>query len=224
MSKNELEAALAVASKAVSALASGDWKGVAKLVDMDDVREWYEAFLPPTDEPLPDLTARDLQHDQPGMPDAVAEYQAAEVNRRRREARESLHGQFAELSTRYELAETDPVEALSRYLQAQDPNWRYEQHLARLGRSVGRDPSEVPLQSRRILGGVLETVDVAHVLYKFTWRGDSDAPGEGDMRVATLRRTTGGWRLRLRGELFEHGNYGFMGEPREDQGAPEPSS
>lgn len=48
------------------------------------------------------------------------------------------------------------------------------------------------------------------VSVKWLMKGQPDV--EYELEVASLRRTTDGWRLQLRGELFEHGPTVVMGD------------
>ena len=185
------------------ALDAREWAAAAAFVDADDVDDWLAGYLDVTDEPQRDVTKADMKVVNPDKPDAVAEYEAAEVNRRRRETRGALHGEFVGLDTRQQLAELTPQEALARYLHARDPEWQFAEQVSRLDPRVAplvRD--HIPVQRRSTIGAVLETPDTAHVVYAVRWSGATAESEYSETHVATLRHTPSGWRVRLRGELF----------------------
>lgn len=207
-----------IVENAIAALNQRDWLAAAQFFDREDLNTWYAGFFNIAEEPQHDVTYRDIKRYQPDMPDEVAEYQAAQIRRQREEARGTLHGQFAGLDSRPELAAVTPVEALARHFQARDPEWIFERSIKNM------DPRIVPYaqppewsQWRKAVGAMLETDDVAHVVYSVSWRQDVRyIPGEGEMSVATLRRTSEGWQIRLRGELFEHSSFGVFMSGGED--------
>lgn len=204
------EEPLDVARTAIQAANAGDWERVAALTDGDDLAAWYHGYADVEEEPLPPVTAADMKRWQPELPDAVAEYQAERLNRDRAGGRGSLHGQFAGLSTRAELRRVRPEEALARYLRAQDVRWQFDEQIrAQRPEAKRLALPESPSMVRSVVGAVGEGDDVAHVVYRSAWSGDAGQelpPGTpGDMHVVTVRRGPDGWRLRLTGELFEHG-------------------
>lgn len=199
-----------VAARVLEALNVQDWATAVGCVDEDDLLEWYRGYAEFVEEPLPEVDAAELKRQRPEWPDAVAEYNAAELNRRRRESRGRICG-FAGIDLRSELLAIEPAEALARYLEAQDPEWRFRETLRTLDSArraaMQHDP---PRQWRRLIGTVAESASIAYAVYRVGWTGDEASAGDGDeVVVATLRLASSGWRVRLRGELFEHGSYGF---------------
>jgi hypothetical protein len=206
-----------VATGVLQSLNAQNWAAVVAYVDEDDLLEWFRGYAEVVEEPVPDVSAADLKRQQPEWPDAVAEYNAAELNLRRRESRGKVHG-FAGIEDRSELLAIKQSEALARYLQAQDPEWRYGEMLNALD-SVRRAAMQhdAPRQGRTLIGTVAESPSMAHAVYRVSWTASDPSAGDGgEVVVATLRLTNSGWRVRLRGELFEHGAWGFA-VPNEPQ-------
>jgi hypothetical protein len=199
-----------VATRVLHALNARNWAAVVAFVDEEDLLEWFRGYAEVEEEPLPDVGAAELERQRPEWPEAVAQYNAAELNRRRRESRGKVHG-FAGIQDRSDLRAIEPSEALARYLEAQDPEWRHGEMLNALGSerraAIQHDP---PRQRRTLIGTVAESASLAHALYRVSWTASEASAGEGgQVVVATLRLTSTGWRVRLRGELFEHGAWGF---------------
>jgi hypothetical protein len=219
--RDRMDDALEVAVAALGALDRGEWKRVAKLTDPDEVEGWYRPYVE-REEPAPrTLTPEQIKRYQPDLPDAVAEYQAAQFNRQQEQNRGWLHGQFAGVATRTELAALSPVEALARYLQAQDPEWHFQEQLKTLDRALA--PFARPgtfSTERKVVGVVYEGDGVAHVVYRSLRSvGEANEMTEGTMHVATLRKRPDGWKLRMRGEMFEHGGNITIVEAPETNGA-----
>lgn len=200
-----MQGAFEIAVAAIEASNRGEWSRVADLVDSQDLEQWYSNHIRVPDAPVRQITAREIKRYQPDMHDEVAEYQAEQANKRAEESRSSLRGQFAGVETRAELARLTPADALTRYLQAQDPGWQIEERFKALDpRLAGYPIRGTPKQYRRAIGVVHEEDVTAHVVYKVHWQVESAEEAEGEIQVASLRKTDMGWRIRLRGELFEH--------------------
>lgn len=215
-----MDDALEVAVAALEALNRGEWKRVAEVTDPDEVEGWYRPFVERDEPALRPLTAEQIKRHQPDMPDAVAEYQAARFNRQQEQNWGSLHGQFAGVATRIELAALSPVEALARHLQAQDPDWNFKERLKTLDRQwVPYARPGTFSTERKAVGVVYEGDGVAHVVYRSRRKvEEADDLPEGTMHVATLRKKPDGWKLRMRGELFMHGGNMVIVETPEANG------
>ncbi len=213
-----MDDALTVATGAIEALNRGEWERAARATDPDDVERWYRSHAERKDVPPRTLTAEQVKRHSPDLPDAVAEYQAAEFNRHQAENRGSLHGEFAGIETRAQLAALSATEALARYLQAQDPSWQFQRRLDALDPRLAPYARQGTLSRvREVVGVVHEGASVAHVVYRARLDvGEAEGGRESTMHVATLREGPDGWRLRLRGELFEHGGMVTIVEPPED--------
>lgn len=194
-----------IAVAAIEASNRGEWSRVADRVDAEDLEQWYSSQVHVPDAPVREITAQEIKRHQPDMPDEVAEYQAEQFNKRAEESRSSLHGQFAGVETRADLAKLLPADALTRYLQAQEPGWQFEERIKALDPRLAGYPIQGTLkQYRRAVGIVHDGDERAHVVYKVHWQVEGAEDAEGEIQVASLRKTDMGWRLRLRGELFEH--------------------
>ena len=200
---------LSIAAEAIEALNRGEWRRVADLVDPEELRSWFEQQRARIrEEPWRPLTPEAVRRNRPDMPEEVARYHADRMNREA-EWVNSLSSQFAGVETRGELERLGAAEALARYLQAQDPRWRFEEQLKRLApelRAIARPGT--PACRREIVGVVHEGEDLAHVVYRVRRQpggAEEMSTREGELEVASLRRTDDGWRLRLSGALFAPG-------------------
>lgn len=197
----------------IEAMNAGEFERVPDFVDQDELQAWYAGFVRTQDAPAHEWTAAELMQQDPDMPLEAAEYYAARLRRQVRKSAGSLHGQFAGLETRAELARTSVADALARYLRAQDPAWQFEQRSRAMGVELsGRTPPVVPVKQREVVGVVSEGEDRAFVVYRVRWLMEGQADVEYEVEVASLRRTTDGWRLQLRGELFELGPTVVVGD------------
>lgn len=96
---------------------------------------------------------------------------------------------FARVDSVEQLRALAPGELLARYLEAQAPRARSD------------DPVyQPPVTTRTVIGEVVERADLVHVVYRV--RTDVGRHGRSEeVSVVQVRRTEGGWRPMLNGEL-----------------------
>jgi hypothetical protein len=82
-----------------------------------------------------------------------------------------------------------PRDAVAAWLAASDLR-------ARMGDAEG-----FAMPRRAVIGAVMETPELGHVLYRESWQGVDD-PSAGTVRTVTLRRAEGQWRIRLEHDFF----------------------
>lgn len=202
---------LAAAQAAFSALNAGDWATAAALMDEADTDAWYHAYLE-AGEPDAQPTLDELLQLEPSVSREVAAYRLEQL-RLTRELYTGIGNDFVEISTREQLAELTPVEALAAFLQAQDPAWRFARHVRRrdAADTVFSCP-EPPARRRTAIGVVAEDEQSASVAYRLFWSDDDEDSPAAATRVATLRRSPAGWRLRLTGELLKEDGFTVIRE------------
>lgn len=82
--------------------------------------------------------------------------------------------------------------------------WIHAFSLEARARMLSEEPGAPPPSIRRVvLGSVQEGEDMAHVLYREMVRDGSA------LRITTLRRTSGGWKLKVDQDLFGAASFHF---------------
>lgn len=81
--------------------------------------------------------------------------------------------------------------------------WMHAFSLEARARMLSGEPGPPPSIRRVILGSVQEGEDLAHVLYREMVKDGSA------LRITTLRRTSGGWKLKVDHDLFGAASFHF---------------
>jgi hypothetical protein len=196
-----LEAAAAV----FDALNRRDWTAAAELMDRDDVDAWFRGLL--------DAHAGEATQ-QPSMGDLLAHMWVDGLDQllSATELNTGVARDFAGISSRAELARLTPVEALARFLQARDPDWRFSTYVQLLAPSRRPDCPEPHVRHRTVAQLVHEDDSSAAVAYTRTWSDRTDDASEAESHVARLRCGPLGWRMRLAGELLEDASFTILAE------------
>lgn len=183
-------------------VAAGRYDEVAAYVDAEDLTVLHRdaeraAQAPP---PVP-MTAEEHMELEPGLPRLVAEYYASRDQARGWHLDSVLSQTYARVESAADLEGLDTAQLLGRWLEARDPVAMIPQ-IAAKRRASSPDGLEALRERRTVIGSVLEDDNTAHVLYR---TGFASPPPEvpPELRVATLRRTSAGWRMRF-------SNYGFL--------------
>ena len=198
-----------VAAEAFRAVSEGRWAELVSLLCPADVERFAADRVEAWSEPdaSPAITVEWLRSVQPEMPEEVAEYQ---VEQMRKHHHRSLARLSAELgvASAAELAALSPTEVLTRYFQSSNPAAHFHSALAESGDVVpaGLSLDEALRPRYEILGAVAEGDSLAHVVYRVRVGAEEDAEAGPFVlpfvKVATVRRTPDGWRLRLSHDLL----------------------
>ena len=182
-------------------LDSAEWPYAAALVDERDLQEWFAEKTRDRTYHGRQLTIEDMRKQDPDMPLVAAEYQLAQTEKQLERRGTSLHGDFGNITTVEELLHVPPREALALHLEMLDPAARYAFETGRKKPELGG--RREPLTCVRPRDGI------AYVLYEKLW-GPESSP-EDMPHVLALRHEDAGWRIRIRGEAFEHAGYTLLG-------------
>lgn len=219
-----------VAAEAFRAIEQGRWEDLASLVDPADVQRFRDEQVRLWTEPrlLPTITVEQLRRHEPEMPQAVAEYQAEQFQKRQQEFTTRISAEFAGVDSPAQLESLSAIELLARHLQARSPEARVRALLAMQGRTLPAELSREAMLGPHyaVIGSVAEGESLAHVVYRMQVGPVPDAGGmdqewmEAPLRVASLKRTPAGWRLKLTHDLFGLEGWGAVGvDP--DEASPE---
>jgi hypothetical protein len=207
------ESALSVAARLFDALNRRDWQAAAELVDEADTEEWYRGCLAQYESPR-QRAVDDVLRLVPGI-SAELEPSQLEQMRRMRELYTGIANEFAGISTREELAALTPRQALARFLQACDPTWRFDAYFRRLyDNALAPMPPcpDPPSRRREVIGLLRDDDDHSHIVYRAYWSEGPAADPADELKVAALRRTPAGWRLRRQGEIFAQAGFTVIAE------------
>jgi hypothetical protein len=101
-----------------------------------------------------------------------------------------------------ELGRCGIEDLFARWLRASAPDAKF-----RVAHGDGA-ASDGPALHRQVIGTVYEGEELAHVVYRDKWTGQDRSPGT--LRIATVRRTPAGWRMRIDHGLLSHANWHLM--------------
>jgi hypothetical protein len=175
----------AVVSRALGAYDAARWEEFASLVHADALDEFRQRHMRMTDawEQNPIVAAARDDADAGDLERAFNEqFSVAAFGN-------PVLRFFARVDSVEQLRALAPGELLARYLEAQAPRTRSD------------DPEyRPPVATRTVIGEVGERPDLVHVVYRV--RTDVGRHGRTEeVSVVPVRRTEGGWRLMLNGEL-----------------------
>jgi hypothetical protein len=214
-----------VVRRVFSAVAERRYGDVASFVDPGDLDTFWRQAVSSAREidTMPNRTAADYMRDEPGLPRVVAEYFAAQ------EAERWSHGshlvwEYAGVTSASDVENMSPSELLARWIEARDPNYQLQRLLLAEGHTthgehIVRDPAS--FIERTVIGFVLESSDLAHVVYRIGWGGEAYEA----LKVASLRRHETGWLMRYDHDFLGQATFGVslgdVGEIPPDQDAGE---
>ena|SRR5687767_3634973 len=190
-----------IARSFLRSLDAAEWPDAAALVDERDLQEWFAEKTRDRTYHGRQLTIEDMRKEDPDMPFVAAEYQLTQVEKQLKRRGTSLHGDFGSIATVEELRHVPPREALALHLEMLDPAARYAFETGRKKPERGG--------RRELLTCVRPRAGIAYVLYERLW-GPESVP-EDMPHVLALRQDDAGWRIRIRGEPFEHAGYTLLG-------------
>lgn len=173
---------------------AGRFDEVAAYVDADDLKGLHRDAEAAANAPPPrPWTADEYMAGEPGLPREIAEYYAERDAKSARREVPVLSTTFSRVHTAADLQALDTAQLLGRWLEARDPQLI-------IPRVAGRRVVPIPdalhaLQGRRaVIGAALEDEDTAHVVYRSSF---TPPPPDETLHVASLRRTSAGWRMRF---------------------------
>lgn len=108
------------------------------------------------------------------------------------------------VSSHAELIALGPEEYFTRSMAAEDHTWNLAQRLRKHGRVVPPELlATLPGMEYEVLGGVHETPDLVHLLFRYVMhRGKAEEHRGPVTRVAVRRQPDGTWRLLAEGSHF----------------------
>ncbi len=182
------------------------WDAVAALADPEDVQRFAAEQVAELRRLETELSAVDVLREKSSLAPEVLERYARNEEESRTERRARFARLFGGRSTSRELAQLTPDALLLLWLAASDPAEQVRQsaaHIERAHPGFTRTVLETPPRiSREIAHTEHVRSEVALVTY-VEWLGDRHASNE-ILRVAELRRTAAGWRMRVDPELMGH--------------------
>jgi hypothetical protein len=162
---------------------------------------------------------------QPDMPEEVAAYQVKKMRSHRDRSQARLAAELG-VESAAELASVSPDELLTRHFRSRNP----AALLRSLTAGANEIPADFPLETLlgpryQVLGAVAEGDSLAHVVYRVEIGAGSDPEPEDEdppsgppfVKVAALRRTPTGWRLRLTEDILSFGGLAVGIEPAESE-------
>jgi hypothetical protein len=204
-----------LANALFAALDAEDWTGAACLFNPVQVEEWYRAFLQrmPKEQDFSLTVDQYLKH-SPDMPREVAEYQVAQM--RRNHLSRSVSDELAGVATWEDAERLGAVEAYGRYLQHRDPREQFRRAKSGLPTAIiGEVESHQMAFDHVVLGGVVETDTLVHVVYRRFW-ADNDV--SGSLHLLTCCRSEAGWTVEMSTEWdMALSNYSFVAEVFEEE-------
>jgi hypothetical protein len=179
------------------AVAEARWADAAELMHTGTLEEFRERHLENARR-APDWqraeSVEELMRREPGMPRAVAEYQASRsAEMRRKFPPPSLAEGFARVETLAELEALSAKEMFARFLEASDWRYRAARQIERGGGTITREGhAALPRTRHEVIGAVPDGQDVAYVVYRIIHIGD----GPREVQTLRMERTPEGWRAR----------------------------
>jgi len=179
------------------ALAEARWGDAAAFMHTGTLEEFRERHLENARQ-APQWqraeSAEELMRREPGLPRAVAEYQASQsAEMHRKFPRPSLADGFARVETLAELEALSAKEMFARFLEATDWRYRGARQIERGGGKITADGrAALPRTRHEVLGAVPHGEDVAYVVYRIIHLGD----GPREVQTLRMERTPDGWRAR----------------------------
>jgi hypothetical protein len=210
-----MESPESVVERAFRAVAERRYHAIAECVDPTDLQNMYERAVASgvhIEEAI-SYTADDFLRDQPDLPVAVAEYYARQTSRNAA-AGSYLPYEYAHVEKLDDIQSLTPEELLARWIQARDPLYQLARQALVRGRNLPSAVSELyskyPIV-RTVIGSVLESPDIAHVVYRIRWSDDD----EGQPKVAVVCHLPAGWRMHFHDDFLGQSNWGMSLEPDE---------
>ena len=193
-----------VAAAAFAALDAERWDEFVGWLDPEAVEEFRAGQLhvskPHERRPL---TADDILRHQPDMPPEAVEYHLKRLQRSDRGGPD-IGSLFEGVGSLDELERLSGPEMLVRRLARLSPKAKLEAELENLTDDAGL--AEVDLRDilprRQVIGAVLESDSLAHIVYRLGLGPVADDEPAGPAFLASAHRTPAGWRLRLDDGFF----------------------
>ena len=209
-----------VAGAFFEAVAAERWREAAGFLDLESFDVYRQAQIASARSTRPErrLTVEEMMRRQPDLPRAVAEYYIKQINEVGKDRARGLKLEFAGIDGADALAAMTPIDAASRWIEAQD--FRYQMRVASKEAAGRRCPETsavlIPGMSRpnHILG-VVVTDSVAYTLHidpRMSPQSSTERPPAGDAKqrasaagarewhglhpsVMQLRRIHGNWLI-----------------------------
>jgi hypothetical protein len=195
----------------LAALDAQRWHDAAEYLDLPAFERWRREQLEAARKPRTPhrFTAGEMRRGDPGMPLAVAEWQARKANESAERASTTpyLLDEFADVPSLDSLARLDAREAAARWIRANDRRWLSPRELERVRRTECPGDSaaliaaaaETRPDSQMVIGAV-RTGDTAFVVLQQVLRHPGEYGREQDDRMLSptavrMRRTAEGWVL-----------------------------